>query len=196
MAEEPFRGWRASIRTLIRGGAWRWALALGFAIALGGSAWAYDVYGSNIRALWPTWKTEGDPWLREALLWIEFLASITLTTAILCWLTALFFCLLCALLCGLFVLLDRFAGKLFPRQYVSRVQHTIDDILRRDRVWGTISNILASLSALVALTRLLRRPLDYWDIGIQFAISAAIELIVFQVLFAQGRLRWPGNRTS
>lgn len=196
MAGKPFRSWRAGIRTLVQGGAWRWALALGFAITLGGGAWVYDVYGSAIRTLWPLWKTEGEVWQREALLWIEFLASITLTTAILCWFTALFFCLLCATLLGLLWLLDRLSSRLAAGQNQSRVQRTIDRIWQQDRLWGTIVNVLASLAALAALTRLLNRALDSWDVGVQIAVSAAIELIVFQVLFAKGRLGWPKSKSS
>jgi hypothetical protein len=196
VAVEPFRSWRAGIRTLVQGGAWRWALALGFSIALGGGAWAYDVYGSAIHTLWPMWKEEGRLWQRETLLWIEFLASITLTAAILCWFTALFFCVMCALLFGLLALLDRLSSQLVPGRDQSRMRNTIDEIWRRDRLWGSILNVVASLAALATLTKLLDRSLDYWDLGIQIAVSAAIELIVFQVLFAQGRLSWPGGKTS
>jgi len=171
-------------------------LALGYAIALGGGAWAYDVFGAEIRSLWPAWKAEGEFWLREALLWIEFLASITLTTAILCWFTALLFCLLCAMLLGLLWLLDRYSSQLFPRQDPSQWRQTIDGIWRHERLWGTVFNLLASLAALGVLTKVLNRTLDYWDVGIQIAISVAIELIVLQVLFAQGRFGWPRNKAS
>jgi hypothetical protein len=177
----------------VQGGAWRWALALGFAIALGGGAWAYDVYGPGIRAMWPTWKVEGEPWLRETLLWIEFLASLTLTTAFLCWFTALFFCTFCALGFGLPRAIDWCANRYLPRRNVEQVRRAMDSALEQERLWGTIYNVMASAAALVTLPAVLRRPLDGWDIGIQVVILVAIELIVLQVLFAQGRLGWPSK---
>jgi hypothetical protein len=172
------------LRTLVHGGAWRWALALGFAIALGGGAWAYDVFGPQIQSAWPRWKAEGNPWLRETLLWIEFLTSITLSIALLCWLTALFFCLFCAMLFGVPYLLDRFSRNFTPRQGFDSIRYAVDIVLERERLLGTALNLLASLAALVALSNILGRPLDYWDVGIQVAVSAAVELIVLQVVFA------------
>jgi hypothetical protein len=172
------------LRTLVQGGAWRWALALGFAIALGGGAWAYDVFGPRIQSAWPRWKAEGEPWLRETLLWIEFLASITLSIALLCWLTALFFCLFCAMLFGAPYLLDQFSRNFTPRQGFDRIRHAVDTVLAKERMLGTVLNLLASLAALLALSSILQRPLDYWDVGVQLAVSTAIELIVLQVLFA------------
>jgi hypothetical protein len=170
-------------------------LAAGFAIALGGGLWAYDVWGPRIRASWPTWKAEGAPWLRETLLWIEFLASITLTVALLCWCTALSFCLLCALVFGLPYLLD-WLGKRVPRPEIDRLRRGLELALQRERLLGTLCNLIASAAALVCLARILRRPLDYWDVGIQILISAAFELIVLQVLFAEGRLDWPWNQSA
>jgi hypothetical protein len=172
------------LRTLLQEGAWRWALALGFAIALGGGAWAYDVFGSQIQSAWPRWKAEGEPWLRETLLWIEFLTSVTLSIALLCWLTALFFCLFCAMLFGAPCLLDRFSRHFTPRRGFDRIRYAVDTFLEKERLLGTVLNLLASLAALVALSNILGRPLDYWDVGIQFAVFAAVELIVLQVLFA------------
>jgi hypothetical protein len=194
VAGKPFLRWKAGIDTLAQGGAWRWALALGFAIALGGGVWAYDVYSPEIGAKWPVWKAEGAPWLRETVLWIEFLASITLTTAILCWFTALFFCAFCALGFGLPRVLDWLARRFAPRQILVQVRRAIGAALEWDRLWGTVFNVMASLAALDTLRLVLKRPLDYWDAGIQTAIATAIELIVFQLLFAQGRLGWPSNK--
>jgi hypothetical protein len=185
VAGKPFPGWKAGIETLIQGGAWRWALALGFAIALGGGAWAYDVYGPEIRAMWPTWKVEGKPWLRDTLLWIEFLASITLTTTLLCWFTTFFFCAFCALGFGLPRIFDRFAGRFVSHQSLGRVRRVLATVLGRDRLWGTVFNVVASLVALFTLSLVLKRPLDYWDIGIQVAVAAAIELIVLQELLTR-----------
>jgi hypothetical protein len=169
---------------------WRWALALGFAIALGGGVWIYDVFGAEIHTLWPRWKAEGEPWLRATLLWIEFLASITVTVAILCWFTALFFCLFCAILFSLPRLLEWCSRRTsFPRRF-DQIRRTVGSIVERDRLLGTICNLCASIGALFVLTILLRRPLDYWDIGIQVVISTAIELIVLQILFANGQFNW------
>jgi len=184
------------MRALVRGGAWRWALALGFAIALGGGAWAYDVFGPEIRAFWPMWKAEGKPWLRETLLWIEFASSITLTVATLCWFTSLFFCVLCALFFGLSRLLDRCSVRALPEQGLARMRRAMNWIVQHDRLLGSIANALASLAALAVLRILLKRPLDLWDIGIQIMISAAVQLIVLQILFPRGRLDWPWRKPS
>jgi hypothetical protein len=172
------------LRTLVQGGAWRWALALGFAIALGGGAWAYDVFGPQIQSAWPRWKAEGEPWLRETLLWIEFLASVTLSIALLCWLTALFFCLFCAILLATLYLLNRFSRQFTPHRGFDLVRNAVDTVLEKERMLGTVLNLLASLAALLALSSILKRPLDHWDVGVQLAVSAVIELIVLQVLFA------------
>jgi hypothetical protein len=79
---------------------------------------------------------------------------------------------------------------------LDQLQRTVNAVLLKDRLLGTALNLLASLAALAALTVILGRPLDYWDIGIQVTISAAIELIVLQVLFAGGRFGWPTRRLS
>jgi len=164
-------------RALIEGGMWRWALAIGFAVALGGGVWAYDVFSPQIRAAWPRWKAEGQPWVREALLWIEFLGSIALTVTILCWATALLFCLLGVVLFALLHLAERSLARTRP---AGRLRQT----LRKEWVLGTVLNVLASIGSLGVLTALLGRRLDGWDLGIQAAVSAAVELIVLQILFA------------
>jgi hypothetical protein len=180
---------------LTKGGAWRWVLAVGFAIALGGGAWFYDVFGPKIRALWPHWKVEGRPWIREALLWIEFLASISLSIAVLCWCTALLFSLLCAMLFSLPHLVGWLRKRFRSQQRLTRMQQHVDKILGHDRLLGTVLNVLASAGALAVLMVIRKRPPDYWDVGIQVAVTAAIELIVLQILFVEGRFRWP-TRTS
>ena len=196
MAQMSLSRWRASIRALVQGGAWRWALAVGFAVALGGGVWVYDVFGPRIHASWPHWKSGGKPWLRETVLWIEFLASITLTVAILCWFTALYFCLLCAMLYSLPHLFHWFSRHVSPERRFHQIVHRLDALVERDWVLGTILNLIVSGMALVTVTIILERPLDYWDIGIQAVIAAAIELIVLQVLFAKGRLGWPARKVS
>jgi hypothetical protein len=194
VAQVTFPRWRASIRALVRGGGWRWALATGFAVALGGGAWAYDVFGPEIRASWPRWKVEGAPWVRNTLLWLEFLASMTLTIAILCWCTALLFCLLSALVFSLPRLLSWFCRRFPSCRRLDQARRTADAIAQRERIVGTLLNLLAGLGALVTLTVVLGRSLDLWDLGIQAAISAAIELIVLEILFAEGRLGWPTRK--
>lgn len=196
MARNSFPRWRAGIHALIQGGVWRWALAIGFAVALAGGVWVCDVFGPEILTAWPRWKTEGEPWLRETLLWIEFLASITLATALLCWFTALLFCLFCAILFSLPGLLDWLSRRTSLSRRFDQIQQIAHTIRQRDRLFGTILNLLASAGALVTLVVVLERPLDYWDVGIQVAISAAIELIVFQVLFANGQFNWPARKSS
>ena len=191
MARERFPRWRASIRALFQRGLWRWALAIGFAIALGGGLWAYDVYGADVRALWPRWKTEGAPWVREALLWIEFLASVVLTAALLCWCTTSLFCLLCLFFFTLPNLLGRLSSRSPSDRRLARAHRIAQTALQRDALVGTLLNLLASAGALAMLPVVLKRTLDYWDIGIQAVISIAIELIVLQVLFPEGRLGWP-----
>jgi len=198
MAQKPFPRWSARIRAhiqraLVQGGLWRWALAVGFAVALGGGVWAYDVLVPQIRASWPRWKAEGLPWVREALQWIEFLVSITLTLTILCWATAILFCLLGMAVFTLLHLLDRFLARGRHTGRVRRAECIVGVLLRKEWVVGTILNVLASTVSLAVLTILLDRQLDYWDLGIQIAVSAAVELIVLQVLFAGGRLDWPAR---
>lgn len=189
-----FPRWRASIRGLVHGGVWRWALATGFAVALGGGAWAYDVFGAEIRASWPRWKAEGAPWLRNTLLWLEFLASITVTIAVLCWSTAFFFCLLAVLTFSLPRLLNWLCQRFSSWRRLDQTRRTVDAIVQRERIVGTILNLLASFGALVTLRVVLGRSLDLWDLGIQAAISVAVELIVLGVLFAEGRLGWPTRK--
>jgi hypothetical protein len=70
----------------------------------------------------------------------------------------------------------------------------METILEQERLLGTVLNLIASFAALITLPNVLGRPLDYWDVGAQVGISAAVELIVFQVLFDQGRLGWPFHK--
>jgi hypothetical protein len=172
---------------------WRWALAAGFAVALGGGVWAYDVLAPQIRASWPRWKAKGLPWVREALLWIEFLASIALTLTILCWATAVLFCLLGVIMFTLLHLLERLSARGRHAGRFRQGERIVGVLLRKEWVAGTILNIMASTGSLAVLTVLLDRRLDYWDLAIQVAVSAAVELIVLQVLFADGRLGWPAR---
>jgi len=185
-----FPRWRAGVRTLVQGGMWRWALAIGFALVLGGGAWFFDVHWPRIRAAWPLWKAQSTPAVREMLLWIEFAASIGLSVVALCWFSALLFSLLCAIV----FLLPRWVGRhpkepSIPRR--QRVLRFLDSVVERDKLLGTVLNVLASSGALGVMSVVKARPLDLWDIGIQGAIAVAIELIVLQVLFSEGRFRLP-----
>jgi hypothetical protein len=195
VAQEMFPRWRASLRALFQGGLWRWALAIGFSVALGGGLWTYDVYGTEIRDSWPRWKAESKPWVRESLLWLEFLTSVTLTIALLCWVSAFLFCLLCVMVFSLPHLLDRVSSRLPSSRRLAQVHRASQTVTQRDRLVGTLLNLLASAGALAVLPVLLGRAPDYWDVGIQAAISIAIELIVLQVLFPGGRLGWPTRKT-
>lgn len=185
VAQKSFPRWRASIHALVRDGGWRWALAVGFAIALGVGVWACDVFGPEISASWPRWKAEAKPWVRETMLWIEFLAGITLTMALVCWLTAFLFSLFCAALFSLPWLLGWFSDCFSLHPQLDRVQHIVNAAVAHTQLMGTLANLFASLGALATLEVILRRSLDYWDIGVQIAISAAIELIVLHVLFTE-----------
>jgi hypothetical protein len=104
--------------------------------------------------------------------------------------------LFCAILFSLPGLLDWLSRRTSLSRRFDRIQQIAHTIRQRDRLFGTILNLLASAGALVTLVVVLERPLDYWDVGIQVAISAAIELIVFQVLFANGQLNWPARKSS
>jgi hypothetical protein len=194
VAHKSFPRWRASIRILVRGGVWRWALAVGFAVALGGGVWFYDVYGTQIRSAWPEWKAEGAPWVRESLLWIEFLASITLTCAFLCWASALLFCLSSVLVFSLLGLLkDVYQGH--SRTVRSfQIREAVEAIARHDRLLGTLLNLTSSIGALGLLAVVLKRRLDLWDLGIQLVVSMAMELIVLDLVLIGGRIAWPADK--
>jgi hypothetical protein len=182
------------VRVLVQSGAWRWILAIAFALVLGAGFWAYDVFWPEIRASWPQWKAKGAPWVQELLLWVEFLASVTLSVVTLCWLTALLFCLLAASLCLLALALQRLSGR-FPREgWIARARDLLRRVLGHSRLTGTVLNALASAGSLSVLEWILKRPLDFWDIGIQVAIAVAIELIVLDVLFADGWIVRPAHR--
>jgi hypothetical protein len=179
---------------LIQSGAWRWILAIAFALVLGTSVWAYDVFWPDIRSSWPKWKAEGAPWIQELLLWIEFLASLTLSVVALCWSTALLFCLLAASLYLLSRALDRLPRR-FPREvWLAHIRDALETALQHSRLTGTVLNVLASVGSLALLELVLKRPLDFWDLGIQMAIAVAIELIVQDVLFAGGWVARPAHR--
>jgi hypothetical protein len=189
-----FPRWRAGVRTIIQGGMWRWALALGFAVALGGGAWFYDVHWPRVRTAWPQWKAQSTPAVREVLLWIEFTVSIGLSIAALCWFTALIF----AILSTLAFLLPRWVGRHLGAASIPGRRRVLLQFVGRavehDRLLGTVLNLVASCGSLGVMSVVRSRPLDFWDIGIQGAIAVAIELIVLQVLFSEGQLGWPRPR--
>ena len=98
-------------------------------------------------------------------------------------------------LCLFIFTLPNLLGKLSSRSpsdlRLARAHQIAQSAMQRDALVGTLLNLLASVLALAMLTVVLGRALDFWDLGIQAVISIAIELIVLQVLFPEGRLGWP-----
>lgn len=173
---------------------WRWLYALGAALLLGGGVWAYAQFSPGLCASWPAWKAHGAERAREALLWLEFFGSITLSALALLWFTALLFSLLLAAIYLLTWLLHWMASRSSTRVRLRRACGVLLALLGRERWVGTVLNLAASAGALFALSLASRLPLDDWDWGIQGAIAVAIELIVLGVLFGEGRVGWFSRR--
>jgi hypothetical protein len=129
------------------------------------------------------------------LLWTEFLVSIGVSIAFLCWATALLFSLLCAVVFLSPRIASWLGGRFASQSWLVRVEHKLGAVTKRDRLVGTVLNLLASAGSVTLLSVIQRRPLDSWDIGIQIGVAVAVEMIVLGFLFSQGRLRWPLRRT-
>ena len=173
---------------------WRWLYALGAALLLGGGVWAYAQFAPSFGDAWPAWKAHGAERVREALLWLEFFGSITLSALALLWFTALLFSLLLAVTYLLTRLLRWIASRRSTHARLRRACSVLLALLGRERWVGTALNLAASAGALGALSLVSRLPLDDWDWGIQAAITVAIELIVLGVLFGEGRVGWFSRR--
>ena len=177
---------KASVRAPGRAKLWRWLLLIGVALLFAGGVWAYDRVLPGIRAAWPVLQARGSERAHEAVLWLEFFASIAFSVVALSWFTGLLFCLLAAL-AYLFFLLIRWLALRWPKsERWPRIRDAVQALSRRDRLLGTVLNLAASAGALGVLSWLVDRPLDYWDLGIQGAIALLMELIVLGVLFRGG----------
>jgi hypothetical protein len=182
------RGEKASVRAPQRAKLWRWLLLVGVALLFAGGVWAHDRVLPEIRAAWPELQARGSERAQEALLWLEFFASITLSVVALSWFTGLLFCLLAAL-AYLLPRLIHWEARLWPKKRgLPRVRDATLALLRHDRLLGTLLNLLASAGALGVLAAILERPLDYWDLGIQCAIALVMELVVLGAIFREGRI--------
>jgi Effector-associated domain 7 len=162
----PAISW-AAIRTAIRSrDAWLAAI-VGMLLVIGG-AWARRRLAPWASSLWRRSPLIGSPIAREAALWGQFLGSLALSALALSWLTALWFSLGTLVLYGV--------------SRLPRLRPSIRDWSRRhDRLVGTVLGLLASAGALALLPQVARRPLDYWDLGVQVLLAAVIELVVLGV---------------
>lgn len=167
---------------------WSWVVAVGLVLLVVGGSWAYDqllpwvpVALSRLR---PGWLS----FVREVALWSEFFASISLSLVALSWTTALLFGLLATLVYLAPGLIHFIASKYPGDARLPRVRDLIRETLKKhDRLVGTLLNLSSSGCALLVFSRVIRRPPDYWDFGIQFLIALVIELIILGVMFGRGR---------
>ena len=162
----PGASW-AAIRIAMRSrDAWMVAF-VGVLLVIGG-AWAQRRLSPWVASLWRRSPLSGSHVVQEAALWGQFLGSLALSALALSWLTALWFSLGTLVLYG-----------------ISRLPHlrpSIRDWLRHhDRLVGTALALLSSACALALLPQVARRPLDYWDLGIQVLLATVIELVVLGV---------------
>ena len=162
----PAASWTA-IRVAMRSrDAWLVAI-VGILLVVGG-ALAQRRLAPLVSSLWRRSPLVGSHAAQEAALWVQFLGSLVLSALTLSWLTALWFSLGTLVLYGV--------------SFVSRLRPSIRDWPRHhDRLVGTALSLLSGACALALLPQVARRPLDYWDLGIQVLLTAVIELVVLGV---------------
>lgn len=178
------RSWQELLIRVRGTGYKRWLLGGVAILLLGMSAWASS---RMVVEVWAWWLRFRETWMqaiREAMLWIEFFGSISISLIVLSWTTMLLFGLL-ALLVYLLPFLIRLIAWLRPSNArLAHLRKTARQALRqRDRLVGTLLNLAASGGALWAFSWMTQQPLDYWDVGIQCLIALALELIVLGVVF-------------
>ena len=47
-------------------------------------------------------------------------------------------------------------------------------------LFGTVTNLLASIAALFIVSWVFQRPLSYWDFGIQLLVALCIQYVIFE----------------
>lgn len=172
-------------------GRWRGVLAVVVLLFLAGGFWVSSLFlpevqviETNLEGTWSKVRFRWSSLIREVILWLEFLGSISLSLIVLSWATGLLFGFLGALV-YCFPRLAHFSASMYPtNERLARIRDLVPRVLRKhDRLVGTVLNLSSSLCALFVLSWIVPRPLDYWDFGIQFAIALIVELIVLGAIF-------------
>lgn len=162
----PVVSWGA-IRTAMRSHD-AWLVAVGAVLLVIGGAWVQRRVSPWALSLWRQSPLFGPHVVREAALWVQFLGSLALSALTLSWLTALWFSIGALVLYGI--------------SRLPRLRPSIRDWPQRhDRLVGAALGLLSSAGALALLPCVARRPLDYWDLGVQVLVAAVIELVVLGV---------------
>jgi hypothetical protein len=142
----------------------------------------YHRYGAQIPAALAEVQAFGARVVGQAVPWIEFLGSVSLSVLALSWLTALLFVGSALSLYLLPRIVYRLSTRYPARSWLPSVGDAIDAFTGRyRRVVGTVLVLGSSACALLVFSHLFRRPLDYWDYGIQAALALLLELIVLGV---------------
>lgn len=167
----------ASVRTSV-GNREAWLVVVVGLILVVAGAWAHRRLAPLLSSLWHRSSLVGSHIVQESALWLQFLGSLALSALALSWLTAFWFSLGTLLLYGISRL-----PRLDPRMYPSAsIREWPRHTEGHDRLIGTALNLLSNACSLALLPQVTRRPLDYWDLGIQALIAALIQLVVLGVL--------------
>jgi hypothetical protein len=162
----PAVSW-GSVRTSV-GSREAWLVVVAGLILVVAGAWAHRRLAPLLSSLWHRSSLVGSHAVQESALWLQFLGSLALSALALSWLTAFWFSLSTLLLYGI--------------SHLPRLDPSIREWPRHhDRLVGTALNLLSSACSLALLPQVTRRPLDYWDLGIQALIAALIQLVVLGV---------------
>jgi hypothetical protein len=176
----PAVSWDSAHKTgAARGG---WILPLTVVLLGVGVLAAYQQLRPRIPGAMAAAQAFGTNVLARAVPWAEFLGSVLLSLLALSWLTTLLFVLSAMLLHWLPRLAHGLALRYPANAWWPRLRDAVHEFTGRySRIVGTVLVLASSACALLLFSRLFRRPLDYWDLGIQAAFAVILELIVLSV---------------
>ena len=162
----PAMSW-AAVRTSVENRQ-AWLVVTAAIVMVVAGVWAYRRLAPWLSSLWRRSWLIGSHMAQVAALWLQFFGSIALSALALSWMTAFWFSLGALLLYGI--------------SRLPRLRASVRDWPRRhDRLTGTALNVLSGVCSLALLPLVIRRPPDYWDLGIQSLIAVLIELVVLGV---------------
>jgi predicted RNA-binding Zn-ribbon protein involved in translation (DUF1610 family)/Na+-transporting methylmalonyl-CoA/oxaloacetate decarboxylase gamma subunit len=152
-------------------------------LLLAGSCLAYFLLRPTVSKAWLKFKIAWSNFIEGTIAWLEFIGSILLNIGALSGATLLLFGLFFALI-FLFLLVIRFLASVVstekhPKPIWDQTRETLNR-RGRLRLIGTFTNLLSSLCALLIVSWIFQRPVDYWDFGFQFVIALIIEIVIFQ----------------